>query len=108
MEIKFIETKKQFDEVVENNEKFFLFKHSLTCPISASAKKEFEKYSGESLLPCYMIHVQEAREISNAIAQDFSVKHESPQVLLFNKEAVGWHESHQNITNASLSQAAEQ
>ncbi|UOR11904.1 bacillithiol system redox-active protein YtxJ [Halobacillus amylolyticus] len=107
MEIKLIETKEQFDDVIENSEKFFLFKHSLTCPISASAKEEFEKYSQESVIPCYMIHVQDARKLSNTIVQDFAVKHESPQALLFNGKSVGWHESHQNITNASLSKAVE-
>jgi bacillithiol system protein YtxJ len=61
-----------------------IFKHSTRCPISAMAKRKFEldldRFPGE--IPLYFLDLIKYREISNQIAGDFSVHHESPQMLL--------------------------
>jgi bacillithiol system protein YtxJ len=50
----------------------------------------------------YYLHVQEARALSNYIAETYSIKHESPQALLFKDGKVVWDASHWKITYASL------
>ena len=61
-----------------------IFKHSTRCPISAMAKRKFEldldRFPGE--IPLYFLDLIKYREISNKIVDDFSIHHESPQMLL--------------------------
>lgn len=96
----------QFEEVVKKEKKFFLLKHSLTCPISHAAFKEYEKYADEHHdVPAYYLAVQEARPFSNAIAERFEIKHESPQAILFANGQALWNATHWKITNRSLAGA---
>jgi bacillithiol system protein YtxJ len=98
-----LETAEQFDEVAKTKKRFLLIKHSLTCPISQAAFREYEKFvSNHPEVDTYYLYVQEARPLSNYIAETFGVKHESPQALLFENGAVVWHTSHWNITYDSL------
>ncbi|MEH7250015.1 bacillithiol system redox-active protein YtxJ [Neobacillus niacini] len=104
--LKKIDTLEQFEEVLNQEDQFFLLKHSLTCPISDAAYKEYQKYAGEDeSVPTYYLAVQDARPLSNEIAEKFEIKHESPQVLLFNKGEAIWNASHWKITNRSLKNA---
>ncbi|MEH7385705.1 bacillithiol system redox-active protein YtxJ, partial [Bacillus sp. JJ1521] len=79
-----VETIEEFSQVLEKENKFILIKHSLTCPISKAAFDEYEQFVAENVnVPTYYLYVQEARELSNHIAEQFGIKHESPQALLF-------------------------
>lgn len=78
-----------------------IFKHSLTCPISAAAHDQMEQYEGEVAL----IEVQRARGLSNAIESRFGVAHESPQVIVLRKGQVVWSASHFKITAEAVAQA---
>lgn len=107
--MKKIESVEEFNQALQENEKFFLLKHSLTCPISQAAFEEYEAYANShEEMNIYYLAVQEARPLSNHIAETYHVKHESPQAILFNKEDVVWHASHWKITNDSLSKAVEE
>jgi len=55
-----------------------IFKHSNACPVSAKAKVEMDGLKEEIVL----VVVQEQRDLSNKIAEEFDIKHESPQVIL--------------------------
>ena len=61
-----------------------IFKHSTRCAISMMVKKRFEldwnKLPGD--LPLYFLDLIKHRDLSNKIASDFQVYHESPQLLL--------------------------
>jgi bacillithiol system protein YtxJ len=103
--MKKIETIAEFDKLVEGGETFYIVKHSLTCPISKAAFEEYNKFDENSSVPCYYLAVQEAKELSNHIAEHFHVKHESPQAILFDKSNVSWHDSHWKITEKSLNEA---
>ena len=88
----------------------FIFKHSLTCPISAMAYREFQDFigSGAASPPeCRLVEVQRARDVSTAIAERTGVRHESPQALLVHGGEVIWHASHGAITQSSLRRAAD-
>ncbi|MFC4559574.1 bacillithiol system redox-active protein YtxJ [Virgibacillus kekensis] len=86
-----------------------LFKHSTTCPISAGAFKEYQEFlsNSDEGLEGYMVKVIENRDVSNQIADQTSVKHESPQVFLIKDKQVLWNTSHSKITSNSISEALE-
>jgi bacillithiol system protein YtxJ len=83
-----------------------IFKHSTQCPISAQAYEEFVGFAeGVQDLNCGAVLVIENRELSNAIADRFGVRHQSPQALLIKDGRVIWHASHWSITTDSLRDA---
>lgn len=88
----------------------FLFKQSTTCPVSAEAFSEYNSFleSLSSDIGSYFVKVRETREVSNKIAEETHVQHQSPQVLLMKDGEVLWHTSHANITVESLEEALEQ
>ena len=60
-----IETEEQLNELLQKDT-FLLFKHSLTCPISAEAFREYQKFIEEHPeLDTAYLAVQEARPLSN-------------------------------------------
>lgn len=84
-----------------------LFKQSTTCPVSAEAFEQFNKFlqGNEADIAAYFVKVRESRPVSNAIAEELNVVHQSPQIMLLkNKEAV-WHTSHFKITAESIQEA---
>ncbi|MBB5324461.1 bacillithiol system protein YtxJ [Anoxybacillus tepidamans] len=98
-----LENVEQFQQVLSQGKRFLLIKHSLTCPISRAAFHEYEKFAADYPdVDTYYLFVQEARPLSNYIAEMSGVKHESPQALLFENGAVTWHTSHWNITYDAL------
>ncbi len=98
-----VNTLEEFNEVVEKNDTFLLLKNSTTCPISHAAYEEFENFvADQNDVACFYLHVQEARDVSNHIAEKYSVKHESPQALFINGGEVVWNASHWKITYSSL------
>lgn len=95
-------TKEEFREVLETHQEFFLMKHSLTCPISASALHEYKNFIEQAKVPCFVLYVQEARELSNHITEVSGVRHESPQALKFKEGKVVWNDSHNAIKSDRL------
>ncbi len=82
---------------------FYFLKNSTTCPISQSAYEEAEKFAEDHPdMPIYYLNVQESRSLSNKIADEFNVKHESPQIFLFSTHTVLYNNSHWNITYSAL------
>lgn len=78
-----------------------LFKHSLTCPISARAYDQMAEFPGEVAL----VEVQRARELSSEIATRLGVAHESPQVIVLRDGEVSWTASHFDITADAVAAA---
>lgn len=91
-----IDSLEQLEEIfVESNENpVFLFKHSLTCPISTDIYQEIKNVDGKVNL----IVVQTAREISNAVAAKTGVRHESPQAIILENGSPVYHASHYDIS----------
>lgn len=97
-----IMTNEQLDHAL-SQKKAILFKHSLTCPISAHAYQEMQEFTAAHKdAPFYIIKIQDARQVSNTIAERTGVKHESPQVIVLEKGKPVWHASHFDITAAEL------
>ncbi|MEM6646932.1 MAG: bacillithiol system redox-active protein YtxJ [Bacteroidota bacterium] len=90
-----------------DDEPVVLFKHSATCPISSGANQRLTKMAEASELPIYRLVVQESRALSDAIEEQFGVRHESPQVLVLVNGAVTFHTSHSSITVPRLREAVQ-
>ncbi|MBY6035159.1 bacillithiol system redox-active protein YtxJ [Fictibacillus nanhaiensis] len=94
--------------VKEQKTHIVLMKNSTTCPVSHEAFKQYQKFASENDKETfYYLNVQDSRPLSNLIAEESGVKHESPQVLIFQGNTVVWHDSHWNITNKKLTEANE-
>ena len=76
-----------------------LFKHSTTCPISASVYHEVQNVDGE----VNVVIVQSARNLSNEIAARTGVRHESPQAIVLQDGKAIYHASHYDITAEDVS-----
>jgi len=74
-----------------------LFKHSTRCSISTVAKGRLDNSNLDSDFDCYYLDLIAHRDISAAIAEKFSVHHESPQVILIKNGACFYDESHNGI-----------
>ena len=88
-------------------EPVWLFKHSLTCPISATALREYQEFADGAAGGCAVIEVQTARDVSTELARRTGVRHESPQALLLRDGEAVWHASHWRIRADSLRLTAE-
>ncbi|TRM11239.1 bacillithiol system redox-active protein YtxJ [Lentibacillus cibarius] len=110
-ELKELQSSQDLDQVWQRSTEtpVLLFKHSTTCPISANAFKQYQTFleSSGSEMDAYMVKVIENRDISNQIAEQTGVKHESPQIFLIRDRKVLWHTSHSQITVDSIGNALE-
>ena len=100
--VRIIDTK-AIDELVDGSKQrpVVIFKHSLTCPISAAAYDQMEAFDGNVSL----VEVQKARELSNEIENRLGLAHASPQVIVLRNGQVVWNASHFNITADAVSEA---
>ena len=81
-----------------------IFKHSTRCSVSMMAKKRFE-FDWDAIpegISVYFLDLVSYREISNAIAAQFNVYHESPQVLLIKNGECIYETSHSEISAEDL------
>lgn len=96
----------EFEHLVTGQKPFLLMKHSLTCPISANAFEEYTRFiQNHDEVEAYFLAVQEARDLSNHIADTSGIKHESPQTIYFKEGKPVWNTSHWNITYENLKNA---
>jgi bacillithiol system protein YtxJ len=89
----------QLAEIKENSaiKPQIIFKHSTRCSISSVAKNRLEKAVAPNDVDFYYLDLLSYRNISNKIAEDFSVYHESPQILLIKNGECVYDESHGGI-----------
>ena len=78
-----------------------VYKHSTTCPISATAGQEVRAIKTD--LPIYWINVREQRDLSNWVADTYQVRHESPQLILIRDGRMQKVWSHYEVNRASVS-----
>lgn len=85
-----------------------IFKHSTTCSISAAAKGKIERQWADAGLadtPIYYLDLLRHRPLSAQIAEQFGVRHESPQLLLVQDGDCTYHASHMGIRLADVKAA---
>lgn len=98
----------QINQIIERSKEVpcAIFKHSTRCSISAMAKYRLEddwKFPKEQIEP-YFLDLIAYRDVSNAVAERFSVWHESPQILLIRDGECTYDASHLDITVDELSE----
>ncbi|PTM59979.1 bacillithiol system redox-active protein YtxJ [Desmospora activa] len=94
-----------------NKRPALIMKHSTQCSVSADAYREFETFLAESAptdVDYLFVKVIESRAVSNQIAADLDVKHQSPQAILVRNGLPLWDQSHWHITQQSLKEAVDQ
>ena len=74
-----------------------IFKHSTRCSVSSIAKNRLEKNEQPGDIDFYFLDLLQFRSLSDKIASDFAVYHESPQVLLIKDAECIYDESHNGI-----------
>jgi len=90
----------QLNEIKQQPGYSIIFKHSTRCSISMMAKRRFE-LDWDQLpqdLNLYFLDLIKHRDISNKIAEDFQVHHESPQLLLIKDGECILDQSHGGIS----------
>jgi bacillithiol system protein YtxJ len=88
-----------------HNYPIVIFKHSTSCSISAMALSRLERGWDESAIPtveAYFLDLIAYRQISNAIADEFGIYHQSPQIMVISNGEVIYDDSHMGISFSSL------
>lgn len=94
------------EALIGSDEPTVVFKHSPTCSISLSVKREYDAFvAAHPDVPARVVIVQTERPLSNALEEITAIRHESPQAFLVRNGRVLWHASHRRITASALSQA---
>lgn len=93
---------KQINEIINRSNEIpcVIFKHSTRCSISSMAKFRFEESWDfpENEIEAYFLDLIAFRNVSNQLAETFSVHHESPQILLVKEGKCTYDASHLDIT----------
>lgn len=92
----------QIDEIKKQSEDkpVVIFKHSTRCGISHMAQHNLEgrwDFQPEEL-HFYYLDLIRNRPVSNAVAETFDVRHQSPQILIIRNGEVDYHTSHHLIS----------
>lgn len=74
-----------------------IYKHSTRCNISSIALRRLENKPFPETIDFYYLDLLSYRSLSNKIAEQFKVYHESPQVILLHKGEAVYDESHLSI-----------
>lgn len=90
---------------VSNDKPVVVFKHSTRCIISKTVLRNFEnelESNENASLYFYYLDLLNYRDISNKIAKDFGVTHQSPQVMVIKNQEIIYHSSHDRISLQSI------
>ena len=97
-----IESQADLEDLIKESfeRKVVVFKHSTRCFISKTVLKNFEKeiQNSDKNVSYYFLDLLAFRSISNKIADDFEVQHQSPQMIVLENGKVLKAASHQSIS----------
>ena len=104
-----IESENDLNAAIENSntKNVVIFKHSTRCIISKTVLKNFEneaENSNTENIDFYYLDLLNYRNISNEIAEQFNITHQSPQVILIKNEEVIYNASHDGISLETIKQ----
>lgn len=103
---KTLESLSQLDEVINQSHTapHIIFKHSTRCIISKMVLQQLEESLDTIPQQAKLIFLDllNHRDISNAIAVQLGVHHESPQVVVIKNGQAVFHESHHSIDAATI------
>ena len=101
-----LNTEEQFNSLLEksNSKPQVIFKHSVRCSISSVVKSRLEKSGIPEEIDFHILDLIAYRSLSNKIANELDVHHESPQVLLLQNGECIYDESHMAIRMEDISE----
>lgn len=81
-----------------------IFKHSTRCSISSMVLNRFEASDlfQKADISCWFLDLIAHRELSNLVASETQIWHESPQCIVIDKSKVIYAESHGSIDAKSI------
>ena len=90
------ESKEQWSDLLELSQKqnVYIFKHSSRCGVSSMVLRRFEKQVQDKKETYIYLHIQGFRSLSNWIAEELEIRHESPQLIVLKNSKVLAHDSH--------------
>lgn len=97
-------------KLLSNEKPVLIFKHSRTCSISATSLSRLERNWNEDKagdLQAFYLDLQAFRPISQRIAVEFDVAHESPQAIVVKNGKAIYHDSHFGIAFQDIMEAIE-
>ena len=105
-----LNTIEQWEELKKNITpecELLIFKFSPVCPISSMVEGDLNSWLSalpeDYNLKCLKLNVIEAKEVSLKIADEFNIKHQSPQVIWLTGDLkVKWYGSHYDINKSKL------
>ncbi len=74
-----------------------IFKHSTRCSISSMARARLERSEQPGTADFHFLDLIRYRQLSDKVATDLSITHESPQVLVIRNTECVYEESHNGI-----------
>ena len=83
-----------------------IFKHSTRCRTSSLVLNRLERSTITSELDFHFLDLLTYRKLSNKIAEEFDVYHESPQVLVIKNGQCVYDENHMSILMEELNEQA--
>lgn len=97
-----LDNEKDLKKIIEesHHKKVVIFKHSTRCFISKTVLKSFEKevLRENPEADFYYLDLLKFRNISNALTEQFGLRHESPQLLVIQNGKLINNGSHQAIS----------
>lgn len=101
-------SQEQLGQIKERSKKRpqVIFKHSTRCGTSSIAKNRLERSERVPEADFYFLDLIRFRSISDKIAEDFAVYHESPQVLVIRNGECIYDESHSGINMNDIAEQA--
>ncbi len=104
-----LENEEQLSDIKRAKGYNVIFKHNTTCPISKSVRSKFEEDA--DMLPevtsVHFLDLLANRNLSDAVEEEFNVKHESPQLLLIKDGECIYNQSLYNISAEGTAEAIE-
>ena len=102
-----LETPEQLNTIKESSSvnRVVIFKHSTRCSISHMALTRLERDWQPSEMKdvkTYCLDLLKNRGLSNSVAEEFNVQHESPQVMVIENGKVIYDRSHNDIRYTEL------
>ena len=93
-------TEPQLKELIERSATVpqVIFKHSIRCSISTMVKGRLDRGKQPTGIDFHYLDLINYRSLSNKVADEFGVQHESPQVLLIKNGKSVYDESHNGIS----------
>ncbi|KIA83516.1 general stress protein [Kaistella solincola] len=97
-----IQSEEDLDKAIaeSNDKKVVIFKHSTRCQISKRVLSNFESEvkASDKDATYYFLDLIKYRPISNKIADDLDVTHQSPQIIVLENGKAVKNASHSNIS----------